>query len=69
MVNERDRWLIDGDCSKCRRDPYCSKQCKKSKEAVRAAVRKIIMEKTGLGDIKKAVKEIVGMPDEEELND
>lgn len=27
-VGERDRWLIDGDCSKCRRSNYCSKECK-----------------------------------------
>lgn len=22
-----DRWLIDGDCAKCRRSAYCSKEC------------------------------------------
>lgn len=31
MANEenRDRWLIDGDCSLCRREKYCNKPCKK----------------------------------------
>jgi len=30
-VGPSDRWLIDGDCSKCRRQKHCSKPCKKCK--------------------------------------
>lgn len=27
-ISEADRWLIDGDCRKCRRAKYCSKRCR-----------------------------------------
>lgn len=26
----RDQWLEDGDCNKCRRKKYCTKDCKKA---------------------------------------
>lgn len=27
-----DAWLTNGDCTKCRRKSYCSKQCKANRE-------------------------------------
>jgi len=26
-INEAEQWLLDGDCSKCRKANYCSKLC------------------------------------------
>lgn len=34
-VPETEQWLLDGDCSKCRRAEYCSKQCMKNKQSVK----------------------------------
>ena len=28
MIKETDQWKLDGDCSKCRRQKYCSHICK-----------------------------------------
>lgn len=30
-VADNDQWLQGGDCSKCRRQKYCSKPCRMSK--------------------------------------
>lgn len=39
MVDEsRDRWLTDGDCTKCRRQKFCSKPCKRHKGAVQREI-------------------------------
>lgn len=29
-IEETEQWLLSGDCSKCRREKYCSKQCRKA---------------------------------------
>lgn len=29
-MENNERWLTDGDCTKCRRQKYCSKPCKRS---------------------------------------
>lgn len=35
MIDEsRDRWLTDGDCTKCRRQKFCSNPCKRHNGAV-----------------------------------
>lgn len=39
-VQDGDRWLIDGDCSKCRRAKYCKKPCTKSKRNLERYVAK-----------------------------
>ena len=40
-VPESDRWLIDGDCSKCRRKNYCNKSCKKNKQRIQMNMQMI----------------------------
>lgn len=50
-INESDQWLLDGDCSKCRREKYCTKRCKKQQEALNNLMYSAIREKTGLGPI------------------
>lgn len=27
---DNERWLTDGDCTKCRRQNYCSKPCRRN---------------------------------------
>lgn len=44
-----DRWLIDGDCTKCRREKYCNKPCKKHTRRTKADIMNYIYEKTMLG--------------------
>lgn len=52
-IEETEQWLFSGDCSKCRREKYCSKQCRKaaSRErgilysAMASAVLKVLSEK------------------------
>lgn len=31
-VGPNDRWLIDGDCTQCRRAKHCSKPCRLHKQ-------------------------------------
>lgn len=32
IMNDKEQWKIYGQCEKCRRQGYCSKDCKKKKE-------------------------------------
>lgn len=41
---EGDQWARDGDCSKCRRQKYCSKSCKAYKVRQDRIFRKIFAE-------------------------
>lgn len=38
MAENNERWLIDGDCSKCRRQKHCSKPCRRAKNRQQAAI-------------------------------
>ena len=51
MSDSADRWKIDGDCSKCRRQPDCKKACRLSRKAVTDIITEAIYDKTGLGEI------------------
>ena len=42
-----DSWLIDGNCTNCRRNTYCSKDCKKHKERMYGVLRSMIADKMG----------------------
>lgn len=35
QTKDNERWKSDGDCRKCRRDPYCTKPCKARKKNVK----------------------------------
>lgn len=41
-INESEQWKLSGDCSKCRRKPYCSHACKKNEKRVGAEVSRLI---------------------------
>lgn len=32
MTNKSEQWLLDGKCTMCRRQSYCSTKCKAYKE-------------------------------------
>lgn len=46
-----ERWLIDGDCNKCRRAEYCSKPCTANKRRTTNWLHDEILSTTGLGII------------------
>ena len=41
-INESEQWKLSGDCSKCRRKPYCKTGCKKNDERTTAEVSRMI---------------------------
>lgn len=45
MTNENEQWLLDGDCSKCRREKYCSKPCTKAKRKRDVLVQTLVASK------------------------
>lgn len=44
-----DSWLTDGDCSLCRRNKYCSKDCKRHKELCEKQLCNLVLSRTELG--------------------
>ena len=42
MPNENEQWLLSGNCSKCRREKYCSKPCTRCKRTTKAMVQGMI---------------------------
>lgn len=42
MGEDRDQWLSDGICNKCRRQKFCSKPCKRHKGAVQRDIASMI---------------------------
>ena len=43
-IEEYEQWKLDGDCSKCKRQRYCTKGCKKAKEAQEREINSIVSE-------------------------
>ena len=50
-THESEQWYLDGICSKCRRQSYCSKPCKKNETRVKSEVAAFIAERTGMGAV------------------
>lgn len=44
---DNEQWKTDGDCSKCRRQKYCSKACKVCKREFRRTMMRAVDEATG----------------------
>lgn len=55
-VEDNERWLSDGDCSKCRKSEYCSKSCTARKRRITQEMTDFIMGKTGIGTMMNAMK-------------
>lgn len=45
MPNENEQWLLNGDCSKCRREKYCSKPCTRCNRKTKAMIQGMISSK------------------------
>lgn len=43
-MTDNERWLTDGDCSKCRKANYCSKDCKAHNNRLGDIMRKAFMD-------------------------
>lgn len=56
IENEKDQWLLEADCKKCRRQKYCSKPCTRFKQRAREEISKMIQKKTGIDKIKEAMR-------------
>lgn len=39
MIPETEQWKLNGDCDKCRRAKYCTKECSASKKATQKLIR------------------------------
>ena len=48
ILEDNERWLSDGDCSKCRKSEYCSKNCTARKKRITQEMTDFIMGKTGI---------------------
>lgn len=55
MDESKDQWKSGGDCNKCRRQPYCKKQCRMNRKLVESMITQAIREMTGIGAIEKAL--------------
>ena len=44
-IDETEQWLLDGVCSKCRRNEYCSKGCTKNKRRNQAELYSLVANK------------------------
>lgn len=55
--DESEQWLLDGDCRKCRKAKYCSKQCRISKMNFEQKIHNYILEHTGLNKISNIIAE------------
>ena len=59
--DENERWLTDGNCSKCRRQKYCSKPCTAQKRRKTAIMRAMLQDMTGINRIRKLIEERKGI--------
>lgn len=44
-INESEQWKLKGDCLKCRKQKYCTKQCSASKENLKKELLTTFWEK------------------------
>lgn len=44
-IDETEQWLLNGDCSKCRRKNYCSKECTRYKRRTEAELHSLMANK------------------------
>ena len=55
-IPETDQWLLNGDCTKCRRDKFCSKPCTVVKKNFKLNLEKKIGFATHLEEAKAAMR-------------
>lgn len=57
---ESEQWKRDGICSRCRRQNYCSKPCKRNETRVKSEIAAFIAERTGMGVIRDTLGAMKG---------
>lgn len=55
-IPETDQWMLNGDCTKCRRDKYCSKPCTIRKRNLKEFIQRQIAAATHLDEAKAAMR-------------
>ena len=56
MSEDNERWLSDGNCMLCRRDPYCQKPCTAQKRRKEAILQAMIRNRTGIDKMREVLK-------------
>ena len=46
-MEQNEQWLLSGDCTKCRKKGYCTKNCKPHENAMRLDLYNTIIHATG----------------------
>ena len=41
-IEQNEQWKLQGDCTKCRRNNYCSKPCTRCNRAARARLNRLV---------------------------
>ena len=41
-IQENEQWKLQGDCTKCRRNNYCSKPCTRCNRMARVKMKKLV---------------------------
>lgn len=41
-IQENEQWKLSGDCTKCRRNNYCSKPCTRYNRRARAEMKRLV---------------------------
>lgn len=44
-IQENEQWKLNGDCSKCRRQKYCSKKCTINQRRLNRDIQRLITNK------------------------
>ena len=44
-IDDTEQWELNGDCSKCRREKYCSKPCTKNKRRTQTVLHSLVSNK------------------------
>lgn len=45
MINKSEQWLLEGNCSICRKQKYCNKNCNARKKALEQLVKDTLTNK------------------------
>lgn len=56
-IPETDRWLIDGDCTKCRKKDYCKKECTLSKRVMESLIMNYIRKRIGIDRVQELLED------------
>lgn len=62
QIQENEQWKLSGDCTKCRRNNYCSKPCTRCNRRARAEMKRLVadtMNKMTGGVMREAIDKTV----------